>query len=533
MSVTVSDLLKLPSLRQAKVIAGHGGLSKVVSSISVLESTDPGVLVDEVFPQGEYYGSEIVITGFLNMMDNVEQQYINMKRLAEGGEVGLILFYVGIYLKEIHPRIRCLADEMDFVLIVMPEGDPTLRYGEVISDVTSLIYQNRSRQDSLVSEILAQVTPLPTHQRSVPTILKMLSDRLSASVLLCDSAFKPLLIAAWPRSLEESIRAGLESLDALPPDQGTMPCSILPEGFLSRYTISPDHGPKLELLLFKEGLPLEPSLLEQAMEVMQLGVNIWGQEQEEVAARELIRAILQDKPIKMRQLADLFHINVADIHEMWILDCEEQKRERFRREGLPFLREYLDHYCHTVVADFYEGYLVVFLDWIEQAPERKSISQELQAQLETMDFSTILTCCHPLERTAEVRQSFLIYVEMLPFARKIWPLQNCYTLQDMKFAADCHRKAEEGETVLTQSLAPLRPLLDSQADPLLLQTLETYLLDAKSSTVGCSRLLFLHKNTVKYRRGRIRTLLGCDRDSMPQVYPLYRAAALLRLTGGP
>ena len=50
MSVTVSDLLKLPSLRQAKVIAGHGGLSKIVSSVSVLESTDPGVLVDEVFP---------------------------------------------------------------------------------------------------------------------------------------------------------------------------------------------------------------------------------------------------------------------------------------------------------------------------------------------------------------------------------------------------------------------------------------------------------------------------------------------------
>ena len=40
MSVTVSDLLKLPSLQQARVIGGAGGLKKVVSSISVLESTD-------------------------------------------------------------------------------------------------------------------------------------------------------------------------------------------------------------------------------------------------------------------------------------------------------------------------------------------------------------------------------------------------------------------------------------------------------------------------------------------------------------
>ena len=45
MSVTVEDILKLPSMRQAKVLGGKGGLNKVVSSISVLESVDPEVLV--------------------------------------------------------------------------------------------------------------------------------------------------------------------------------------------------------------------------------------------------------------------------------------------------------------------------------------------------------------------------------------------------------------------------------------------------------------------------------------------------------
>ena len=92
MSVTVSDLLKLPSLRQATVIGGHRGLSRIVSSISVLESTDPDVLVENVFPAGEFYGSEIVITGFLNCLDDIDCQCANIQRLAEGGEVGLILF---------------------------------------------------------------------------------------------------------------------------------------------------------------------------------------------------------------------------------------------------------------------------------------------------------------------------------------------------------------------------------------------------------------------------------------------------------
>ena len=105
MSVTVSDLLKLPSLRQATVIGGHRGLSRIVSSISVLESTDPDVLVENVFPAGEFYGSEIVITGFLNCLDDIDCQCANIQRLAEGGEVGLILFYVGVYLPYVDQRL--------------------------------------------------------------------------------------------------------------------------------------------------------------------------------------------------------------------------------------------------------------------------------------------------------------------------------------------------------------------------------------------------------------------------------------------
>ena len=33
MSVTVADLLELPSLREARLAAGRGGLNKLVSSI--------------------------------------------------------------------------------------------------------------------------------------------------------------------------------------------------------------------------------------------------------------------------------------------------------------------------------------------------------------------------------------------------------------------------------------------------------------------------------------------------------------------
>ena len=142
MSVTVADILKLPSLRQAKVLGGQNGLNKAVSSISVLESVNPDVLVQEVFPQDKYSGGEIVITGFLNCIDDVDLQCANLMRLIEGGEVGLVLYYVGCYLPQVDQRLIDIANVHDFVLICMPEGQRHLRYSDLICDVTECIYRD-------------------------------------------------------------------------------------------------------------------------------------------------------------------------------------------------------------------------------------------------------------------------------------------------------------------------------------------------------------------------------------------------------
>ena len=45
-------------------------------------------------------------------------------------------------------------------------------------------------------------------------------------------------------------------------------------------------------------------------------------------------------------------------------------------------------------------------------------------------------------------------------------------------------------------------------------------------------LLYLHKNTVKYRLQRISDCLGCRPDKMPESALFYRAAAVYRLLHG-
>ena len=196
MSVTVADLLKLPSLRNAEVVAGRGGLQKIVSSISVLESVDPELLNDSLFKNDEFYGSEIVITAFMNIKDDVDLQCRNIRRLAEGGEVGLILYYVGVFMKDIDPQLISVADELDFTLICMPRNRVDLRYSEVICEVMEAIFKDQSSGVSMVAELLERASRLPQHQRTVDTVVKMLSDRLRSTVILTDSE-ECLNEAAW------------------------------------------------------------------------------------------------------------------------------------------------------------------------------------------------------------------------------------------------------------------------------------------------------------------------------------------------
>ncbi len=528
-SVTVEELLKLPSLRQAKVLGGHRGLSKIVSSISVLESTDPGALINGLFPQGEFYGSEIVITGFINIVDDIDCQCANIRRLAEGGEVGLILFYVGVYLPRVDQRLIDLANELDFVLISMPEGQRSLRYSEVISDVTEHIFRDRTRSASIVTDILARVSDLPEHQRTVNTVIKMLSDHLSASVILCDSGFHVLNLVSWPRGLEEAVKEGVESLETYPEKGEDAACAFLPDCRLYRLPVDPETQRSMELLILKEGTPLSRMVLEQAAEVIRLGSIIWGKRHEEIAIHELVRAILQDEPIKMRRLAEIFHVDVASIHEMWILCGDLEGSARWLQEQAAEIRNMLSSCADTVVADRYGDGLLLFLSEPESLRDAEKRIDLILAMAREYDPSITLTRYGDLQDTGEVRKAYLCHQTYLADTKKLFPQRGSFCQGETEFAQSCRELIDRGELAVQRCLEVLRNLQTNNEEWPLLDTLSAYLLDGEASVTRTAELLYLHKNTVKYRIQRISDLLGYRPDRMPETVKLYQAVAVERL----
>ena len=130
MNVTVADYLKLPTLREAQLIAGAKGTDRAVSSVSVLEWPETKLLSNELI-----IGNELIISALVTIKDDVARQCSVLRHLRNMGAAGLVLFYVGVFIPRIDEALIAVADEINLPLIAMPFGRMDFRYSDMITDI--------------------------------------------------------------------------------------------------------------------------------------------------------------------------------------------------------------------------------------------------------------------------------------------------------------------------------------------------------------------------------------------------------------
>ncbi|MCI9595860.1 MAG: hypothetical protein HFE75_00905 [Firmicutes bacterium] len=135
MAIRVTDLLKLPELRSAKIIAGKNGLHKPVYRISVCDvHPDDSIISDGIAQQGDFYLSSI----FLNETD-ISAAIHTIKLFIKIGISGLLLvnkLHQRIY--DLPKEITDLCNELDFPIIV---GDCSLAYPSIIKNGMEMIFK--------------------------------------------------------------------------------------------------------------------------------------------------------------------------------------------------------------------------------------------------------------------------------------------------------------------------------------------------------------------------------------------------------
>ena len=519
MSVTISDLLKLPALQRAKVVAGHGGIEKIISSVSVLETVDHLIIDDYAYKQDNLGGSEIVITGFLNARDDAEVQLQIIRQLMTSGEAGLIWYYIGVFVAEIPQEIINYANANDFVIICMPSNQHNLRYGDAINDIMTAIIHDRDGNDNLTVTLLDTIARLPEKQRNVGTMVRLISERLHISIVLLNAQLMPLYEAAWPGECT-GFHQNITRNTLIESENSIISFPQIPGSWIRTIRIGAEFA-NYYLCCVSVGPHLSDDNIEQTAETIRLAINIWEKEKESAVISELVKAILEDEPLKMRSLAALFHIDVASIHNMWVFHGECLTESHARQ-----LTQLASMYCETTFADQYGKDIVLFVGALEYNADMLQIFRAAKELLpENIHASLFMN----LNTTMDVRSAYILNEEALEDTVKIMPGREYYTAGDLRFAKTCRDVISGGEEKIRSCLSALEPVSKTRDTENMIETLSAYLLDAGCSVSRTAEILFVHKNTVKYRIGILSNLVGFSIGSMPASLDLYTAVAVTRL----
>ncbi|MBU5213806.1 PucR family transcriptional regulator ligand-binding domain-containing protein [Heyndrickxia oleronia] len=525
--VTVKDLLQLPSFRGAEVLTGKNNLNRTVSSLSVLEVSNVDFfsqIIQSV--QDEWYAEELVISSFYSIRDSVEKQCEAIQHLHDLGELGLILYYVGIVLPEIPDEVLQLADSQGFIIICMPKNDYSLRYNEVIYEVMESIVSNQAVNDHFVKETLEKVSLLPEHLQSVEITLKMLSDRLKANILLTNTNFEIVNQVMWPRNssldvseiIQEYTRSDLNG------GKGTQELErTVPNGFVEHKSIHQKNGEMLHLFLIKENTRLQAKIIEKISEIVQVAINLWGDKHDEVSEYALVKAIINDESEKMRRLAKKLHIDVSAIQMMWLVYINDLSEEREIREEL---EEQLSKYYKTRVIQNIDQCIVVLLGNCLYKYNEFDIASEF---IETTNYFSQLSeivYSPKMRHTTDVRRMYQLVNQVGKKVHSIYPKRKLYTAAEVRSMKRAIDFSKQGEEMIEECFSVISPILNDEES---MRTLMTFLLDANGNFDTCGKLLYIHKNTVKYRIKKISEQIGNDVTMYSEFYDVYIACMIYRL----
>lgn len=511
--------MKLPSMREATILTAPNCTEKIISSITVFDSSDKEKIEENSNDTMKSYDSELAITSFANCYDDIEQQYELIKTLKSYGETGIIVFYVGYILPAIDQRLIDLANELDFVIIMMPEGRRELRYSDLIQEVMELIINNRKKETHFANDMIHKISGLPKSKQSINSVVDILRDKIQCSIFIVDEYFNVINGAEWPvdrRLPLKDIIAAYNSGDNADEEIIRLD-TVSTKCYFTKEKIRSSFDENMYVIIIKESEGLSLEIRQQVCEVLSTFINLWTDEYAKVDHNQLIKSILKNETYKTQRICQVLNLDITSFDTMVIITNDSHsKNAQEVHDSIVVLDELNAKY---ICGRYNDEYIVLM----------KYSSDALNAMTDnSSNVFTIFTNLHLKYDTAEVKARHEVFLEHIADVRKIYVNKKCFTYNEIIVTRECSDIINIGEDEINKALSPIKRLLEKKNTELI-NTLSVFVLDCDHSVSKTADRLFLHKNTVKYRLRQIEEILHIHLDKILDICLIYNSLIVLRL----
>lgn len=517
MRVTVADCLSLDTFKGARVLTGKLNLSNDVKAISVLDAC---TAEDMALRRGD--DAEILLTGFLGVRDDVEAQCGIVSAAASGGCAALVVYYVGKAVKKLDPRVMEIADKAMLPLIVMPEE---AEYSQAITEVMDKVLYGDNFSNSLISNTVFHLLNFEKHSNFQSAVREAAINNDFQLIILSED-FNPILTVETRHkaTIADAIKLGKERNVESDSKVYTM---IDVNGVLTYWGPVTINNDKYYMFIVDNEDSYTAGEITKLAEIIELAMGMWKYTPERDAKAEFIKALIRGNKSLAYTLKDEAKISGDDILSVFFSkgigqDVESHIFAEFEKE------EDLNIMKITEGDETYG--MILTYDEEGSDPAIRNSCVQLFNRMKGNKKARIfhVTGLNGIEGAGD---AYRLISESWSFVQSVFPYKRVFTKYELTLVSNCINIQIQGGFVKKNYIELLEPFKEAGENKgrQLLETLETFVLDAGMNSGKTAEFMGIHTNTVQYRLKKINEMLGVEITGNRVIPGLTMALALKRL----
>lgn len=520
MKLTVNDCLQLEALAAYKLLAGKRNLENKVGSVSVLDAGNAHAAIEE-----NGIREQLVLTSFSGVDSLAEKKRI-LSALTREGVSALVLFHQeGRGAKDLS-ALAVEAEKIGIPLIQIPE-ESHVRYADVINQVTDRVLYGDSFKNGLINNTIYHLLNFEKHN-DFRLALKDAAISNEFQVVLLSKDFNPILTVETRQrtTIADAIRMGKEK-DV---EKNSVYTFIDVNGVLTYWGPITINGEKHFLFIVDNEDNYSAGEITKLAEIIELAMGMWKFTPERDVRAEFLKALVRNNKSLAYSLKDEMNILSEDVLSVFYAKGINTQQARHilsefeTREHMEIMRIEEDDETYGLI--------------MKMPGRRSSDTNPKLAALQLFDHlkegSKTVRIFHAtgIDGIEGAADAFRLIGETWTFVESVFPYKRVFTKYELALVINCINLQVQGGHLKKNYMDLLDPFYREMGENKarqLLETLETFVLDAGMNSGKTSTFMGIHTNTVQYRLKRINEVLGAEITGNRVIPGLTMALALKRL----
>ncbi|MEE1038131.1 MAG: PucR family transcriptional regulator [Eubacterium sp.] len=512
MIITIRDCMGLPAFENAKVYASEELLDKKIKSVSVLEGTKPSDIIDRCDLE-----NQMVVTGFFGIREDAKAQCVMVEEISKRNCAALVLHAVGRIVEKVDQELIEMCQKIELPLIVIDESKEIL-LSEIIEEVSQkLFYGATAIENRLISNTVFDLLNFEKYA-DFTSAIKAAARNNNFQLIVLSPDFNPVLTVEnqYKTTVDKAIRMGREKAVE---KRSSLYTAIEVDGVLTYWGPISIQGSGYYMFIVDNEDSYSKDEIIKLADIIEIAMGMWKYTPAKDQKAEFIKALRRGNANIAYALKE-----EAGIDESKILSV-------FLGNGFSMveIQPIIDKYCnehHLNIIQIIEGdetFGIVLGD------SSRTVCSKLYEEIKTKDSRIFhVTGVESVESACD---AFRLINETAVFTQKIFPFKRAFSKYDLSLISNCNNIQLRGGFIKKNYIKLLEPFEadKSQKGRQLLETLETFVLDAGMNGSKTAEIMNIHTNTVQYRLKKISDLLGAEITANRVIPGLTIALALKRL----